>query len=235
MPIFRRPMDTPSAFFKRTISAQLHGLGALAAIVGGYFLVSRAYFHFGFAHFLACCVFILGGIGVLITSSLYHFLHDGFSISPDLEALFEKLDHSAIYIFIAGSYSPFLMNSLIGPWRTWLIIGIWMIALLGIIYTFTRESLPLWMQHRYLYTGLFIAMGWTLLIRVGAVYDHLSLRSMMLFGLGALAYTIGAIAYATRRPKLFEGFFGFHEFWHLMVLIGFMFHYLMILDFYPAT
>lgn len=232
MQFSRRPNDTRKAFFKRTVSAQLHGLGAILAAVGGYFLLRRAASQNGTAHLIACVTFIFGGIVVMSTSSVYHFLHDGFTISPRLERLFEKLDHTAIYFFIAGTYTPFLINSTQGNWQAGLMIGIWTLAFLGIVYTFAREHMPHWLQNRYLYTGLFIAMGWTVLVRAGAIYHHLSAESLSLFALGAFSYTLGAIVYATQKPRLAVGFFGFHELWHLMVLLGFAFHYFMILNFY---
>ena len=75
-------------------------------------------------------------------------------------------------------------------------------------------------------------MGWTFIIRIGEIFRNLSSAGSFYFSAGGLSYTFGAIVYATKRPRLMEGFFGFHELWHIMVMIGAVFHYLMILTFY---
>lgn len=232
MHIRRHPDPGWGPFFKRTISAQSHFIGCGIAFIGLIILMFFAGRTQSLEHLLACAVFGVSGMLVFGTSAVYHFLHDGFRISEKLMQILEDLDHAAIYIFIAGTYTPFLLNVVSQPWRTYLLIAVWSVAITGIAYTRYKPFLPRWAQHRGVYTGLFLVMGWTMLVRIGEVIENLSTVGLGLFLGGCLTYTIGALIYAFRWPRLFENVFGFHELWHLMVIFGFSFHYAMILGFY---
>jgi hemolysin III len=127
----------------------------------------------------------------------------------------EKLDQWAIYLFIAGTYTPFLINVVASPWREILMISIWTMALVGILYTAFRHKFPKWAQSRIIYTSVFLMMGWTLLLRLGEIIEKLPPTPAELLLAGAGAYTLGAVVYITKRPHLFRGVFGFHELWHV--------------------
>ena len=233
MHIRRRPDHSTPLFLKRTLAAQLHALGGAAMIAGAYVLLPLAE-KAGVVHFWACLSFLVTGITVFMVSSTYHFLTDGFEGSEELHLFFENLDHFSIYLFIAGTYTPFLMNAVSKPWQIPLLIGIWVVAILGIAYTWSKPSLPELLQRRGVYTSIFVAMGLMLLVRMGEITTRLSTPRLSLLVGGGVAYIVGAVFYATRRPKLFEGVFGFHELWHLMVLLGAGLHYLLIFSFYSA-
>lgn len=221
-------------FVKRTFAAQLHALGAVAMMVGAYLLLPHAQ-KAGVVHYWACCSFLMTGILVFLVSSVYHFLTDGFEGSDELHVFFENLDHFSIYLFIAGTYTPFLMNAVSTPWQIPLLIGIWVIAILGISYTWIKPNLPAFLQRRGVYTSIFVAMGLTLLVRIGEIFGRLNGPKFALLAGGGAAYIVGAVFYATKRPKLFEGIFGFHELWHVMVLIGATLHYSLIFSFYSGA
>ena len=230
----RRLDHSRSVFLKRTVAAQIHLRGALAAMAGvSYlcYLTWRAEVQF---EFWACAIF--GGTAILVfaISSIYHFLHDGYQISAKLEALFEDLDHFSIYLFIAGTYTPVLLRTLTGSSRDFMISAVWVIAFIGITYTRFKERLPAWAQHRFFSTSLFIVMGWILLVKAATIFDQLSTFGMTALLAGGFAYTLGAVIYALKRPNFFPGVFGSHEIWHAMVLIGFISHYLLVLDFFEA-
>jgi hemolysin III len=157
---------------------------------------------------------------------------DGFQISKKLERRMEDFDHFAIFLFIAGTYTPFILNVIDPPWNSILLTVIWTVGAAGIVYTHLRPKLPKWAQHRMVYTGIFVLMGWTLVIRLGEALNHLSASGAFLLVAGGLSYTIGAVIYALKRPNLIPGVFGFHELWHVMVLAGYGFHYFLILNFY---
>jgi len=233
MPVIRRRENhTVKNFFKRTISAQLHLFGSVLAIIGSLILLNMASQQESSLHFWACLAFSLTSIMVFLTSSIYHFLNDGYHISLKLEQVLEDIDHFAIYLFIAGSYTPFLINVLNPPWSWILLIVIWTTGIGGIIYTHFKPRLPHWAQHRFFSTSIFLMMGWALLVRIGDVIELASSRALFLLVAGGISYSIGAVIYATKRPRLFEGIFGFHELWHIMVMIGFAFHYGMVIQFY---
>jgi hemolysin III len=229
--IRNHPQSTFRDFLKRTIAAQIHLVTCVAAIVGLWILLASAQFH-SVGDLISCIVFGATGILLFAVSTTLHFLSDGYEISPQLNSFLEIIDHTAIYLFIAGSYTPFLLNAVKPPWQNILLVAIWLIAIIGTIYTALREKLPPWARHRFVYTGLFVAMGWVLVVRVGEVFNRLDHLSAVLLVAGGVSYTLGAVGYATERPRLFHGVFGFHEFWHVMVAIGFAFHYFLILNFY---
>ena len=227
-----RENHTWPRFFRETLSAQIHSIGSLAALLGMIPLVAHASRTGHVRDVIAVLIFGISGVLVFSVSTLFHFMHDGFAISKQLEDQFENLDHVSIYIFIAGTYTPFLINTVAEPWCTRLLIAVWLIVLFGVSYTLLRSRLPAWMQSRALYTGLFVSMGWVALVRLPEVLHNLTSQQLLfLFG-GATAYTTGAVVYATKRPSLFPSVFGFHELWHLFVLVGFAFHYALIYSFY---
>lgn len=220
------------SFVQRTISAQLHFLGAICASVGLGFLLYFVWSKPGAQHFWSCLIFGLTGISVFFSSALYHFCSDGYVISPQLEKLLNDFDHFSIYLFIAGTYTPFLVNAVQHPWDEILLFMIWTIAITGILYSYFKPRLPAWAQHRIISTLIFLLMGWVLAIRWNEVYDSLSANNFNLLLAGGLSYTIGAVIYAFEWPNFAKGVFGFHELWHIMVMAGFTFHYFLILGFY---
>ncbi len=221
-----------STFLRRTIAAQTHLVTCLASVAGTVILVEKCSAHSAANHICANLIFGLTAIFLFATSSFYHFLYDGFQISEKLEARLEKLDHIAIYLFIAGSYSAILINTVANPWADRLLILVWAVAFLGTLYTLFKRHLPRWAQHRFVYTSLFLLMGFLFTIRGGEIIGNIPKGSLYFFVVGSLSYTVGAIIYATKRPVLIRNIFGFHELWHVLVTAGFVFHYLLILHFY---
>ena len=231
MHIARRENRSKRAFLKRTVSAQIHLFTAIAAIVGLFWLVPVAS-KSGPEHVWGAIVFGVTAVMVFAVSGSYHVLHDGYQISLKLAHRLETLDQCSIYLFIAGTYTPFLINAIAQPWKGALMVAVWMMAALGIVYTAFRHHLPQWAQSRAVYTSMFVIMGWTLLIRAGEICHKLTPLQMTLFMGGIAAYSIGAGVYGTKKPKLFVGVFGYHELWHVFVTAGFCFHYAMIWCFY---
>lgn len=220
------------SFLLRTVAAQIHLVAGLSAVGGTFFLVRKCGQHSPLNHVVATLLFGVTAVLLFSTSALYHFLFDGFRISKDLEDVFENLDHLAIYLFIAGSYTAVLINTVANPWADYMLILIWTLAVLGALYTFFRDRLPIWAQHRFIYTGLFLSMGWVFTARAHEILSGFSHSGRIYFWLGGACYTLGAVIYATKRPRLIENVFGFHELWHLLVLCGFGFHYMLVLSFY---
>ncbi len=219
-------------FFKRTISAQLHLLGFIFGVIGLIVLTRAAVHHQDTRHFWACLVFGLTSLCVFGASTFYHFMSDGYVISKRFENWLHDLDHFAIYLFIAGTYTPFIFNVIAPPWDMYLIIAIWSIAIAGIAYTYFHPRLPKWLQHRYVSTAIYVLMGWTLIVKAPETFKNTSAESGLLLVAGGLSYTFGAVIYALKRPNPFPGWFGYHEIWHVAVMMGFAFHYFLILGFY---
>jgi hemolysin III len=232
--VARRPNDTRAAYLKRTIAAQIHLLGFALAAAGAWVLVSAAA-RAGRVDRWACLAYGAASMLVFGVSAVYHFLHDGHAMAESLADAFETLDHCAIYLFIAATYTPFLLNAVAAPRRGALLAAVWASAAAGILYTVLRGRLPAWARRRRVYTALFVLMGWILVLRLGDILRGLDARGLLLLGAGALSYTVGAVVYATRRPRLVPGVFGSHELWHLLVLLGYAFHYFLILGFYTPS
>nr|WP_245613605.1 hemolysin III family protein [Pelobacter seleniigenes] len=186
-----------------------HGIGTLLAILGLVMLVVFASLHGNAWHIVSCSIF--GGTLLLLylSSTLYHSIP-----SPRVKRLLRVFDHSAIYLLIAGTYTPFTLVNLRGPWG-WSLFGIvWGIALLGILLKTTRYA-----QLRGVSTTLYLIMGWTVIIAIKPMLSVLAPTGFTLLLLGGLAYTFGVIFYAWKRLP-----YG-HAIWHLFVLAGSCFHF----------
>ncbi len=234
MRISKRIDHSTPLFFKRTIAAQTHFLTSLAAIIGLCFLLPMTR-NSTPIHFWGVLIFGLTAILVFTVSAVYHFIHDGFEISTELENFMERLDLYSIFLFIAGTYTPFLLNLVKSPWKETLMVLVWVMALFGIVYSAIKHRLPSWAQSRVVSTLVYVVMGWTLLIRVGEIWQNVPQTTALFFLAGSGAYTIGAVVYSTQKPKFNHKYFGFHELWHLLVTVGFMFHFAMVASFYTSN
>ncbi|ARU40133.1 hypothetical protein CCB80_02860 [Armatimonadetes bacterium Uphvl-Ar1] len=153
-------------------------------------------------------VFGLAAIFMFTSSSLYHWL------KLDYQWL-QRMDHSAIYVMIAGSYTPICLLALPTP-QKWIVLGLqWSLALVGILVSATRDKTPTWLR-----LTLYLTMGWMLVAVIGNLFQVISPAAIAWLVAGGLCYTIGAVVYGTKRPKLWPGKFSSHELWHLFVLGG---------------
>jgi hemolysin III len=153
------------------------------------------------------------------TSAAYH----RGSWSPRAHDVMARLDHSMIFVLIAGSYTPFALLLLHGV-RQWVVLGVvWGGAVLGIVLRNAFRQPPRW-----LFVGLYLALGW---IAVGIVPDvlrHGGVAVLVLLGVGGLFYSGGALVYALRRPDPSPRWFGFHEIFHACTLLAFVSHYVAV-------
>lgn len=166
------------------------------------------------AHHLSLWPFVVFGLsmaGLYAASAIYHSLHVGERAMLWLR----KLDHSAIFLLIAGSYTPLAYFGLSGVWRDVVLYVVWGIALSGILLKLLTMRLPRWIS-----TLLYVAMGWLALIFVPQLSHNLPAAALWWLGVGGALYTAGAVVYATKRWNPKPGVFGFHEIWHLFVLGG---------------
>lgn len=222
-------------FLVRTISAQLHIIGFILALGFSVVLLAAIFKRspdLDRSHWISATIFGLTGLLVFASSSLLHFLDDGFQLSSPFQDALRLLDHSSIYLFIAGCYTAFVVNTLEAPWDLYILTLVWTTAILGMTYTALKKRLPIWMQSRWVSTGLFLALGWTILVVLPDAWKALDAVQRGLLVLGGLSYTLGAIVYASQRPNPFPKIFGYHEIWHVAVLFGFTFHSAMIVRFY---
>ena len=203
---------------KEPIAGYIHLFGLLLAIPATVILIilgrDSALKIISFSIYGSC--FIL----LFLFSVLYHWLPQS---AGGKFQIFRKLDHLAIYLVIAGTYTPFCLITLNGAWG-WTIFGIiWGMALIGVI----AQSIYInvW---RWLTTLIYIIMGWLILIAFGPLIRVLPAGGISWLIAGGVIYSIGGVIYTLRKPNLFSRF-GYHELWHSMVLIAAACHYIAIL------
>ena len=201
---------------KPRLRGWLHAAATPVAIAAGVVLIALAPTELGKiggAVFLAASVMLYG------TSGLYH----RGSWGPRGEAILRRLDHANIYVFIAATYTPFALMMLHGTSRVLLLSVIWGAALVGLLFRLFWLSAPRW-----LYTLLYLAMGWGAVGWFGQFYQSGGLAVIALILLGGAFYTGGAIVYGFKRPNPSPRWFGFHEIFHACTLLAFAAHYIAI-------
>jgi hemolysin III len=194
-----------------------HLSGIVAALTGTIFLTLAAG-----ASGMALTTALIYGFCVIFLFAASAFYH-AFKKEENEVSFWRKLDHFAIFCMIAGTYTPICYLYLDGAWR-WAMMGIqWGLVAFGLILQITFPQAP-----RILYTAIYIVMGWTAVIPLRQILTAMTTTQAILMFAGGAAYTLGALIYALKRPRLVPGAFGFHELFHLLVLIGAALHYAMI-------
>ena len=137
--------------------------------------------------------------------------------------IFRKLDHLSIYLLIAGTYTPFCLVTLRGPWG-WTIFGIiWGLAIAGILMQSVYINVARWLT-----TLVYLGMGWMIVVAIQPLMNNLEVNGLYLLLAGGLSYSVGGIIYGLKKPNIFKHF-GFHELWHVFVLLGAFFHFMAVL------
>jgi hemolysin III len=194
-------------------SAITHGLGTAASITGLAVLAAVAATRGDAWHVVSVSIFGATLVLLYAASTLYHGLPLGRA-----KAVFRVLDHSAIYLLIAGTYTPFALVSLRGPWG-WSVLGvIWGCAVVGILLRTTLGAR--WPVARVI---LYVAMGWAGVVAIRPMIAAVPASGLALVALGGLAYTLGIVFYGWRRLPYH------HAVWHLFVLAGSALHYFAVL------
>lgn len=202
------------------VSALSHLLGFGLAVIGAIILLSRAHTAGGTLYTVTFTVFGTSMILLYLASTGYHWLN----LSERGNLILRKLDHSMIYVLIAGSYTPLCVIVLHGIWGTGLLVAIWAIALGGILLTLFYFQAPRWLT-----TAIYIFMGWLLVAALAPLLHELPLAGFLWLLAGGIFYTIGAVIYGLKRPRLPFKEFSFHEVFHVFVLLGSACHYLLML------
>lgn len=158
--------------------------------------------------------FVVFGISMLLlylASASYH----SFRVGERGLLWLRKLDHSAIFLLIAGSYTPIAYFGLPEHWRVPVLTGVWSVALLGMALKLLTMRLPRWVS-----TLLYVGLGWMAAGFLPQLWHHLPHAAIVWLCVGGVAYSLGAVVYGTKRWNPRPGVFGFHEIWHLFVLAG---------------
>lgn len=168
---------------------------------------------------IAVAIYALSLITVFGVSSTYHL----GSRSSEEMARWQRLDHAAIYLLIAGTYTPYCTLALEGAWRVGMLVGVWVGAALGILVKLIRVDLHV------LSGALYLGLGWAAIVAFPQFLRGLSPTALILTVVGGLLYSGGALALATNRPRLFPETFGYHEVWHAATSAAAGCHYVAVL------
>ena len=194
-------------------NATTHALGALLSVAALTILIIYSLNQSNELKFISSIVFGCTLLLMYLSSTIYHSLRD-----PKLKHYFRIIDHASIYLFIAGSYTPFMLVTLNGAWGWTIFFIIWALAIGGDIF-------KLFFVHRFeiLSTAIYLVMGWLAIVAAKPIYLSLPPGGLFCLVAGGLCYTVGVIFYAWERLKFS------HMLWHLFVLAGSIFHFFAVL------
>jgi hemolysin III len=206
--------DRPQSIAEERANSLSHGFGLMLSLVGAPVLIIASARQGNAANIIGASVFAITMVMLYFSSTLYHALPPGRA-----KLRCGKIDHGAIYLFIAGTYTPFSLGVLNGAWG-WALFGlIWGIAVVGLVLkAFDKLSHPL------LSTSLYLAMGWLVVIAAVPLLERVSTTGVGWLVAGGLAYTVGVFFYLTDARFKFG-----HFVWHLFVMAGTSCHFFAVL------
>ena len=190
-----------------------HGVGLVAALAAAPFLVVHAVRRGGTGAIVGASVFAATVVLLYLASTLYHALPRNRA-----KRVFQVIDHGAIFLLIAGTYTPFTLGVLRGAWG-WTLFGlVWGLAAVGIVLKAVGR-----LRHRTLSTLLYLGMGWLILIAIHPLWLRVPLSGLLWLLLGGIAYTAGLAFFAAKGVRYS------HFVWHLFVLAGTACHFFAVL------
>ena len=190
-----------------------HGVGLALSVAGFVALVALAWGYGDAWHIASCGVYGASLVALYLASTLYHGAR-----APRAKQLFQALDHCGIYLLIAGTYTPFTLVTLRGPWG-WTLFGlVWGLALAGILFRVLCGE-----RHRPLAVASYVLLGWLCVVAVKPILELVPLGALAWIAAGGLAYTAGVFFFAAKRIP------HHHAIWHLFVLGGSICHYVAVL------
>ncbi len=204
--------------FREPFSGFTHLAGGLAALGGLVWLIAATWRDT--PRMVAMIVYGVSLVALYASSAALHLVK-----APErVQYWLNRVDHSAIYLLIAGTYTPFCYALLTGAWRWGTLGAIWALALAGISY----KMLAPWKRDSHLSTLLYVGMGWLAIILLPQLLDTMPLGQILLVSAGGVTYTVGAVIYALDNPEA-RPRFSFHDAWHLFVLVASSLHFAAIL------
>jgi len=206
-------MADPLPRREELFNALTHGAGVLASIAGGSVLLTLAVHSGDTRRIVGAAVFVFALVLLYTASTLYHAIHH-----DRIKARLKVLDHCAIFVLIAGTYTPFTLVSLRGGWGWGLFAGIWLLAVAGIVFKLYYTG-----RFKRASTLLYLAMGWLVVVAAGPLVESVSRWTLAWLLLGGLSYTAGTVFYLNHRLPYAHGI------WHLFVLGGSTCHFIAVL------
>ncbi len=219
----RTPEAHPGVHLEELLNALTHGAGAVVALAGAAVLITLASVYADRWAVIGASVYGASLLLLYVASTLYHAVSH-----VQIKARLKVFDHCMIYVLIAGTYTPFTLTSLRGPWG-WTLFGlIWGLAIGGIIFKLSYTG-----RFRWLSTGIYLAMGWLVIIAIEPLMKALPQGAFVWLMAGGIAYTLGTVFYMSRRLPYA------HAIWHGFVMVGSICHFaavlIQVLALSPAT
>jgi hemolysin III len=203
---------------REPINSLTHWIGAILALAG---LITLLVVGWGTpAKVVSLLIYGASLIFLFSASATYHMVR----VKEKALEIFRKVDHSAIYFLIAGTYTPFCINAFTGFWKWGMLTIIWSLAAIGVGIKVFIIRVPRWLN-----AGIYIAMGWLVVGASGQLLAALPVWVITWLIIGGVVYTLGAIVYITKIFNFVPGIFGFHEVWHIFVLLAAAAHFVAVL------
>lgn len=203
---------------REPVNSLTHWGGAILALIGLIVLLIIGWDTP--AKVISLVVYGISLIFMFSASATYHMVQ----VKDKALEIFRKIDHSAIYALIAGTYTPFCINAFEGFWKWGMLATVWSLAVIGIVVKIFYIRAPRWLN-----AGIYVLMGW---ISVSAAGEMLAALPTWVFAwliAGGVIYTLGAVVYITKIFNFKPGVFGFHEIWHIFVLLAAAAHFVAVL------
>lgn len=204
---------------KDPMSAFTHLIGVILSIFAVYSLVDKANEVGSILHVVAFIIFGCSLILLYLASTIFHIVKR----PKRLSSVLHRIDHMMIFVLIAGTYTPICLIPLKGTLGLTFLTIIWCTAIAGIIFKVFWMNAPRWIN-----TGIYIGMGWMALIIILPLTRTLSSNGIFWLFAGGIAYTVGAVIYGLKWPKRHAKWFGFHEIFHVFVLLGSYCHFILM-------
>ena len=194
-----------------------HFCAAIGAVIGSGILLYIG--RNSLVKTVALSVYGASLILLFATSAAYHWV----KTEPKTIAKLRKLDHAAIFLLIAGTYTPFCAIMFKGFWRWGILAIVWSLAVVGIIVKMFMMNASRWFT-----AGIYVLMGWLSILSVKEMLRMLPAGALIGIGIGGVIYTFGAAVYITKKLDFFPDQFGFHAVWHIFVILGALAHFISI-------
>jgi hemolysin III len=203
---------------REPVNSLTHWAGAILALAG---LVALLIVGWSTpAKIVSLLIYGLSLIAMFSASATYHMVR----AKDKVLLILRKIDHSAIFLLIAGTYTPFCINAFDGFWKWGMLVIIWSLAAIGIIVKIFYIKAPRWLN-----AGIYVVMGWLCVGASGQMLATLPVWVFVWLITGGVIYTLGAVVYSTKIFNFKPGVFGFHEVWHIFVLLAAAAHYVAVM------
>jgi len=204
---------------REPINALTHGVGILLSAFGLIFLLMKSVHNQSGLQLAGALIFGLSLIALYTASTVYH----GLPVSPQAVQMMRRIDHTMIYVLIAGTYTPICLITLKGVLGWSLLALVWTLALVGIVVKLAWMNAPRWLS-----TSFYVLLGWLAAFFIVPLFKALPFSGFLWLLAGGILYTVGAVLYAAKPGWLKVWKFGYHEVFHLFILAGSGAHYLLV-------